>query len=325
MQSFERDLLINGLPLYLEAPKGISSDQVGFYLEYYRLFELLERSTYRIGRIVLDDIPVTVQSFSQKESENARGTVIVVHGYMDHVGLYKYLIDMLLTSRFDVLCYDLTGHGLSAGDALSVGDFKHYATQLAELISTLKGELVSPLHLVGQSTGAAVVMAHQLLFSTKQSSVSGSRILLAPLVRPSSWSSIQRKFRWLKYVVSKVPRRYSVNSHDVEFRQFISEQDPLQHKEIPVSWIGAMLAWGDWVENHKPVFGQIHMVQGTDDATVDWHHNMAVLGRLYPELELTLIDDAKHHLVNESTFYRLQVFNRLRDIFQQWENKNGRP
>ena len=325
MQQFDRHLLVMGLPSYDKADDGIPSEQVRVYLQYYQLLELATHSVYKIGRITLDDVTVTVQRYAQSQRNESRGTVVVVHGYMDHVGLYRHLIGVLLSLKFDVLCYDLTGHGLSDGDALSVDDFKHYATQLAELVSGMKRELQSPIHFVGQSTGAAVVMAHQLLFTEKRLSVLGCRILLAPLVRPSLWRSIRRKFRWFKYVVSKVPRRYSRNSHDVEFRRFITEQDPLQHKEIPVSWIGAMLAWGDWLENHKPVLGKIHMIQGTDDGTVDWHHNMAILGRLYPELELKLVDEAKHHLVNETDQYRSEVFQHIAEAFIQWENENGRP
>lgn len=65
------------------------------------------------------------------------------------------------------------------------------------------------------------------------------------------------------------------------------------------------------------------MIQGTDDGTVDWRHNMAVLGRLFPELELTLIKDAKHHLVNESPVYRQQAFNQITRILNS--HKKGQP
>ena len=66
------------------------------------------------------------------------------------------------------------------------------------------------------------------------------------------------------------------------------------------------------------------MIQGTDDDTVDWRYNLAILERLYPELELTLINGAKHHLVNETEIYRDEVFEKVGQIFDRWENKNGR-
>ena len=325
MAGFDRDILIRGLPDFQGAVAGIPSESVRAYLSFYHLQDLAEMAVYKVGRMKLDEVNVTVQSFAQPLGRSARGTVIVVHGYMDHMGLYQHLIFNLFQERFNVLCYDLSGHGLSDGNALAVDDFHHYATQLAELVAQLEQDLVYPLHLVGQSTGAAVVMAHQLLFSHGNLPLLGERVLLAPLVRPAMWRSIRRKYRWFKYVLKRVPRRYSNNSHDKSFMRFISERDLLQHREIPVSWVGAMLAWGEWVENHPPVRGKIHMIQGTDDGTVDWHHNMAELGRLYPELELKLIKQAKHHLVNESPEYRDQVFNHLCQVFDNWENENGLP
>ncbi|MDO6593182.1 alpha/beta hydrolase [Neptuniibacter sp. 1_MG-2023] len=324
MGLFERDLLIRSLPAYTDAAAGVLNDQIRAYLKTYQLMPLVNRSKYRIGRIKLDGIEVTLQSYSQEKGSACRGTVIVLHGYMDHVGLYKHLIDRLLRDGFDVLCYDLSGHGLSDGDPLSVEDFKHYATQLADLIAFVKSDIRGPLHLIGQSTGGAVIMAHQLLFTHENTPLIGERVLLAPLVRSSSWRAIQRKFRWLKYIVKRVPRGYSNNTHDLKFRQFINEEDPLQYKEIPVNWVGAMLAWGRWIESHEPVSGIIHMIQGTDDDTVDWRYNLAILGRLYPELELTLINGAKHHLVNETAIYREEVFEKVGQIFNHWENKNGR-
>lgn len=325
MQPFERDMLVKGLPLYLESLEGIPNQQVRGYLESYQLLGAVTCSAYKIGRMLLDGNWVTLQSFSQKENRAAKGTVIILHGYMDHIGLYSHLIERLLADGLDVVCYDLSGHGLSDGDPLLVDDFKHYGLQLAELIKQLSSSFTSPLHMIGQSTGAAVIMAQQLLYPSSTLLEMGERILLAPLVRPSLWRSIQQRFRWFKYVIKRVPRRYSYNSHDESFIRFITELDPLQHKHIPVRWVGAMLAWGDWIEQHKPVFGRIYMIQGTDDATVDWRHNMLVLGRLYPDLDLTLINGAKHHLVNESVFYRDQVFERVMRIINGKENKNGRP
>lgn len=322
---FDRDCLVKGLPLYKAALPGIPCQNVRGYLVHYALLELAESSEYRIGRMVLDELSVTLQSFAHTDDNHSRGTVVIVHGYMDHMGLYQKLITTLYKTGYDLLCYDLSGHGLSDGNPLAVDDFKHYATQLSELISKVGPSLKAPLHMIGQSTGAAVLIAHQLLFSSQSMPQQGVQVMLAPLIRPNLWRSIKRKFSLLKYVLKRVPRQYSQNSHDAAFIRFIEERDSLQHRQIPVSWIGAMLSWGDWIEQHPPVKGRVYMIQGTDDSTVDWQHNLGVMGRLYPDLDLTLIEQAKHHLVNESDRYRLQVFQRILQILAEWENKNGQP
>ncbi len=325
MTGFDRETLIHGLSDFSDAVPGIPSASVRAYLSYYGLLDIAEMARYKIGRLMLDGVAVTVQGFSQPSERQAKGTVLVVHGYMDHMGLYQHLILQLFQGHYDVLCYDLSGHGLSDGTPLLVDDFQHYATQLAELLLILEHELVHPLHLVGQSTGAAVVLAQRLLCGDECRPLCGERVLLAPLVRPAQWKIILRKYRWLKYLLRCVPRSPSRNSHDKQFIRFINKQDPLQHRKIPVRWIGAMLSWGDWIEKHPPVAGRIHMIQGSDDGTVAWQHNMAELKRLFPNLELQLVEGAKHHLVNETPEYRDQVFHYLLRALEAGKNANGPP
>ncbi|MGB0205656.1 MAG: alpha/beta hydrolase [Neptuniibacter sp.] len=316
MALFDRSLLIKSLDTFSKTKKGIPNAEVESYLRHYQLHALAKASDYRIGRLKLDEILVSVQFFQQQKPFIAKGIVIITHGYMDHVGLYGHLIQVAFECGFDVVAYDMSGHGLSEGNPLDVDDFEHYALQLDELIKYIRRneEIDLPIHLIGQSTGGAVICAQHLLLDEPQSLLGGKRILLAPLIRPAMWKSIQRRFRWLKYVISKVPRRYSRSSHDEAFVNFISDNDPLQHDEIPVGWIGAMLAWGEWVEHQQPSQEPLYIIQGNADKTVAWEHNMAVFKRIYPKVDISIVPEARHHLVNESDEFRTQVFERIRNI-----------
>jgi alpha-beta hydrolase superfamily lysophospholipase len=301
MALFDRSLLIKSLDTFSKTKKGIPNAEVESYLRHYQLHALAKACEYRIGRLKLDDITVSLQFFQQHKPAFAKGIIIISHGYMDHVGLYRHLIQVAYDCGFDVMAYDMSGHGLSEGNPLDVDDFEHYALQLDELIKYIRRNEVNslPIHLVGQSTGGAVICAQQLLLDEPQGLCGGKRILLAPLIRPAMWKSIQRRFRWLKYVISRVPRRYSRSSHDEEFVNFISVNDPLQHDQIPVGWIGAMLAWGEWVEQQQPCEEPVYVIQGDADKTVAWEHNMAVFKLIYPNVEISIVSEARHHLVNE--------------------------
>ena len=317
MHSFERTHLVRSLLPFNQAQEGLCNPHIDAYLRHYKLHPLTKISRYKIGHIVLDEITTAVQSFVQNEQTTCRGSTILVHGYMDHTGLYAKLISHLLNQQLDVICYDLSGHGLSGGSPLAVEDFEHYARQLNQLLTHPDIQLSQPIHLIGQSTGGAIICAQQKLLSHSAPLNGGQRILLAPLARPAMWRSIKRRFRWLKYVVRRTPRRYSRSSHDAEFLNFIAEHDPLQHQEIPVNWIGAMLAWGDWLEAQSACDDHIHVIQGTDDQTVDWQHNIEVFKQVYPDLQLHLINGARHHLVNESTKFRQQVFQHIEEILKE--------
>ena len=42
-----------------------------------------------------------------------QGTLLLLHGYYDHMGLYRHVVDWALSMNFAVLACDLPGHGLS--------------------------------------------------------------------------------------------------------------------------------------------------------------------------------------------------------------------
>lgn len=317
MTDFDRSSLIKTLPAYSRSAIGLPNAQIESYLRFYSLYDLAISSHYCFGRLELEGVETAVQSFSQRNEGKTQATVVVIHGYMDHMGLYHHLLRFLYNAGYNVVCFDLSGHGLSEGDPLYVDDFEHYALQLDRLIHYLPQGSTKPIHLVGQSTGAAIVCAQSLLLDRPQSINNGHRILLAPLIRPTLWKSIKRRFRWLRYVIRRVPRHFSLSSHDECFVRFIAERDPLQHKQIPVAWVGAMLAWGDWFEQQSPTALPVSIIQGTSDRTVDWRGNLEVMDRVFPNNELCLIEHARHHLVNESEHYRSQVFSCIEAILSQ--------
>ncbi len=119
--------------------------------------------------------------------EKAVATLFVFHGYYDHMGLYRHLIEWALEQKFAVIACDLPGHGLSSGERASIEDFAEYQATLQGLLAeagTLG--LPQPWHLCGQSTGGAIVVDH-VLNQGAQSPAQGQVILLSPLVRPRAW------------------------------------------------------------------------------------------------------------------------------------------
>ena len=92
------------------------------------------------------------------ELPNPKGSVVLLHGYMDHVGLYNHLIHSLLDAGYSVLAFDLPGHGLSSGEQAGIDDFSDYQKVLQELMLHAKKQLPKPWYLVGQSTGGAIAM-----------------------------------------------------------------------------------------------------------------------------------------------------------------------
>lgn len=240
-----------------------------------------------------------------RPAETPRGTCIVLHGYYDHMGLYGHLYAWVLQQGFCVLTCDLPGHGLSSGARASIGSFGEYQqvlTALRELVSPL--ELPQPVHLIGQSTGAAIGM--ELALRGWPADL-GQLVLLAPLVRPRAWKQSRLLYQGLKPFVQEIPRRRSHNSGDQQFIDFL-QQDPLQASVLPTAWVGALADWIPRIEQagRSPVSPVI--VQGDADRTVDWKHNLQVLGEKFTSPRVHILPGAQHHLVNELEHYRQQGF-----------------
>lgn len=241
--------------------------------------------------------------------EQPLATLIFQHGYYDHMGLYRHLIQWALGMGFAVLACDLPGHGLSSGERAAIGDFADYQTVLqAVLLQAAQLDLPQPWHLCGQSAGGAVMLDHLLLGEVSDNI--GETILLAPLVRPRAWGWSKFSYQMLKPFVSSIPRRFNANSNDPDFLQFI-QRDPLQPLNLPTAWVGALARWIVQIEaaprsNRSPL-----IIQGDDDMTVDWQHNLAVLADKFSAPPVLMLPQARHHLVNETPEFRRRYFDFL--------------
>ena len=306
MQMLNAELLRRRLPAYSPEQNVGSVDLLQEYLECYGL-QLILDAGHRLDASQQTVLGCTLFVQHYHTRHPARGTVIVLHGYFDHSGLYKHLICYLLEVGWDVLIYDLPGHGLSEGKGLDIDSFTSYAAQLTELLDSRRGQLAAPWTLLGQSTGAAILMEQQLKFGHHSWPVE-HQVMLAPLVRPCGWQQIASKYRWLRFFLWKVRRTYGESSGDRAFLEFVKDEDPLQHRYIPIKWIGAMLGWINEIEQAASLPTQPLCIQGVADETVEWRYNLGVIGRLYPGLKIHLLEKARHHLVNEEAALRLQVF-----------------
>jgi alpha-beta hydrolase superfamily lysophospholipase len=298
----------------------LCSAQLQAYLDHYGLTRLVADAAYSIGRESVDGLDLVVQQFRPRGP--VRGTTVLLHGYTDHAGLYGHLIDYLLQQHWNVLIYDLPGHGLSEGTALGIDHFSTYARQLSVLLQRHGDRLPLPWVLLGQSTGAAIVMEQQRGGDPMAAKVAG-RIYLAPLIRPVMMDVIVRKYRWFGRFLKQVKRIYSDNSGDASFVRFVRQYDPLQHSRVAVSWVRAMLEWVKQIESSGTLAGTPLLLQGDEDGTVDWRHNTAVLQRLYPSLQPVLLPGARHHLVNETPALRRQLFAHIGDYLQRIEVATG--
>lgn len=276
------------------------------YRQFYGFSDALaERS--RMGWLQAGGYQIATQVWWPPQP---RATLVLLHGYYDHVGLYRHVIEWALGQGFAVLACDLPGHGLSSGARASIGDFAEYQMVLQALLAEAAVlDLPAPWHLCGQSTGAAILIDY-LLNGTAVAEI-GETILLAPLVRPRAWGWSQFSYQIIKRFVSEIPRRFSVNSSDAAFIDFVHHHDPLQPRNLPTAWVGALSRWVPHIEAAPRSRRSPLIIQGEADMTVAWQHNLKVLQDKFAAPQILRLPEAGHHLANEAPALRQRYFDFL--------------
>ena len=240
------------------------------------------------------------------------GSVFLLHGYYDHSGLYGHLIRHCLDLGLATVIFDLPGHGLSSGDEASIDSFSRYCEALLDCLTLAREHaLPEPWHAIGQSTGGAILIDSLLHHQLGSRFDLARHVLLAPLLRPLDWQRSMLLFGLSRWLRPATGRRFTENSHDRQFIEFLRQQDALQSRLLPRAWVLALMDYLRRFKAAAPCDTPLHVIQGTEDRTVDWPYNLARLADKFPNTHTYMVEGARHHLVNESPEYRSQVFQKV--------------
>ncbi len=334
--------LIESMPAFSfaadSAPEWLRSAEVKAYLKYYNLdfSHSLEGVQHRFGHIKAGNYRIAMHSWVP---EIAQGTVFLLHGYFDHVGLYQHLIRFLLKNQLTVVSFDIPGHGLSSGERATIASFDTYSKVLLRCLekcnpdkrlkdykaqkALLQINVPRPWYVVAQSTGAAATLNYlvnrRLARDDAKGEISPYRqapefdriVLLSPLVRAYGWNRRRWGYELLRPFVKRIPRTFPRNSHDPDFLEFVKKKDPLQAHSLSLRWVTAKKNWIKKALKFPVCQDTFLVIQGDSDTTVDWPYNTALIQKKFPNSELMVIPGARHQLINESIPYRAKVFQKL--------------
>ncbi|WP_202966659.1 alpha/beta hydrolase [Cellvibrio sp. OA-2007] len=244
---------------------------------------------------------------------NPKGTLIVVHGYYDHMGIFGNAIQFGLENGLAVLAFDLPGHGLSSGEQVAIDSFNQYADVLDALLLAAQKLLPAPYFAVGQSTGGSVLLNYLWRYDALRTEPLLTHIALcAPLILPRGWRYSGRLLYALVHrFIKRLPRGRSHSSHDERFNRFVDAQDCLQSPTLSVRWVSAMKEWDKQFRQFPPLSQPVLVVQGDEDMTVTWRYNLRQIQRVLPNAQIAMVPGAGHQLVNETDELRAPVFGAI--------------
>jgi lysophospholipase len=271
------------------------------FCDFYRL-DFIQRYPdleHRVGTVTSGPYRLMVHHWMRPESI---GTLLLVHGYTDHTGLYGKLVEYGLSRGFSVLIFDLPGHGLSSGEPAAIGEFAAYGRAVASVVARVNHEQ-EPMWVMAQSTGCAALVE----FARIHPWPFQAAVLLAPLVRPASWFKIKLGHALLRRFTGSVGRQFNENSSDQAFLRFV-RSDPLQAQQLSLRWISALARWLKSLPVGDLGVGSALVIQGDRDGTVDWRYNINVYVRLFPGSRVDYVAGGGHQLANESEELRERYY-----------------
>ncbi|PYZ95234.1 hypothetical protein CR194_06890 [Salipaludibacillus keqinensis] len=276
------------------------------YLDYYS-FNLVNFDLYQCGHVCSHEKDIFIQAFLKTK---AKGTVLFVHGYLDHSGGLSRTVNNLLANGYEVVTIDLPGHGFSQGESGTIAAFDEYVEAVEKGDRFIRDRLQrSRVIGLGHSTGGAI-----LFHAASEKKVLLERlILVAPLYFPYRWNLVKGTLKMLGKYIPKQKRRFKKNSQDLLYQKFI-KQDPLQVKWLKSDWMKAMEQWQHYIIKCPVLTIPVYFLQGEKDTTVDWKKNVHFYKHKCQNLQVAIFPSGRHQLLNEREEIRILVHERMRSF-----------
>lgn len=313
----------NLMPLFEEdLYRDLSSDEQRF-LNHYSAYKM--SGTVRMGYFYSGEKKLAAYLF-KPDSREIKGTVYLLHGYLDHTLSNSSIINFLMDNGYAVLGFDFPGHGLSEGEPAAIDDFREYSSAFFSFVNLSRSfpgiKLTGPYTALAHSTGCSVIM-ETLAIHDSFDNLFDTIIMTAPLVHSVGWKFTPLGLGLAEPFTDSVFRRFGGSSSNKEHQKFVENNDPLQSRSVPFSWIYAQEDWFERMElvpvNETSVF---HIIQGTKDSVVDYKYNIPFLMEKYPNSQVYSIPKGGHSLFNEVPEIRDPVFANILEIIDINSRKN---
>jgi lysophospholipase len=310
MKFHELHSVLKPLAFNIEKDSEVTDPDLQNYLEFYSIdFAKQYEASHRMGSISAAGFDIATHYWHLR---GARGTVFIVHGHLDHVGLYSHIIQWCLREHYNVVAFDFPGHGLSTGERAGIESFDQYGEVLKTLIELCRRKLQAPYFCIAQGAGSAAVMNMMWVHGKRPFA---KMVFLAPLVRPQDWSKGKFKYFLAKLFSKSVKRHFAINSGDKEFIHFVGKKDPLQSKRVPIQWIAAMNQWkAEFPSRPKEIVNPL-VLQGAQDVTMDWKYNIKQVKAHFPNATAKCLATGNHHLTNELEGVRNGMLREIKTYF----------
>ena len=290
----------------------ISDDYSDGILEYFNYYNLdIKNAEHYFGYYISLNKKITAHIFSPNDPV---GTIVFVHGYLDHSGLYSGIIRYFIEENFNIAIFDQPGHGLSEGIRMDIEDFSEYGVVLNDFVNLISSYLDGPYYAVGHSTGAAALIEY---FNNYENLFELS-FMVAPLIHSYMWNLSRIGMNIASIFSDRIFRRFGGASRNKEYLDFVKNMDPLQSKTVPFHWFYVLNSWNEKIAAYGEHPSRIIVLQGMDDTVVDSRYSHAFLKERFPNISIYTFEGAKHSLFNEKPEIQQSVFKTILENIRKY-------
>lgn len=230
--------------------------------------------------------------------ENAKATIIITHGIAEHSGRYQEITDVLNKEGFNVVRYDVRGHGQSQGRRGALKSYHQMIDDLHELVIEEKKNSDLKIFLIGHSMGGLIVN----MYGVKYHDIDG----IISSAAPSYFIKDVLPFRiigykWLGFLAKKT------NFADDQLSRIKAVEeayinDPLNLKKFYFSLAGNMFVSGVRYLNKNIKYQQtpILILHGGNDKIVPMEFSQRLMEMIpHNQKELIIYKDNYHEIFND--------------------------
>jgi alpha-beta hydrolase superfamily lysophospholipase len=118
------------------------------------------------------------------EVDGARGGVVLVHGYGEHIGRYEHVARALNDAGWNVYGLDHAGHGRSEGEQVLIPDFTPLVEDVHAVVRrAAEANVGLPMTMIGHSMGGGIAARYAELHPGEVAAL----VLSAPVIGSLSW------------------------------------------------------------------------------------------------------------------------------------------
>ncbi len=255
------------------------------------------------------------------QAENPIATIILVHGFGEHISRYEHVAQQFVRENISVIGADLIGHGNSAGKKGHINSIKDYFGCINSMVNHVgEADHTLPLVLYGHSMGGNLVLNY--LISNEQSGfccVLATSPWLKLAIQPSAFQLFLAKT--MNKIYPSLQQTAALEFKDISSVVEVQknyENDPLNHDKISVRLFNEIYKYGlSAIENAANIKIPVLLAHGDADLITSAQGSDEFVANC-PQATLKIWPGLRHETHNEHNqeeviaFYVNWVLNQLR-------------